>query len=263
MNKLILFFTLFFLSLGTINSQKLKTQFSNSIAINADRFFGIDNLGNYYYSKENILFKKNLNNIFQYKNISLNKITSINFTNPLKVIVFYENFNTCILLDAQFNEILRKNFTNELNDAIVTQIGLASNNRLWLFNSLNNSILLYDYTLNTSQTVGQPLTSTIAFSQTNFNTFYWIDEISNLYSCDIFGKTSFMCNVPAYDKIQIIDNERILFLLSNKLYLLNNTAKSIFEIEVVENSLENFYYKDQNLAIFTDQQIKNFKITIP
>lgn len=244
-------------------SQKLTTTLVNSTPLAADSFLGIDTMGNYYFIKDNVFTKKNASQTWQYKNVALGKITSVDILNPLKIIIFYENFNTTVLLDAQLNEILQKNFSIALKETLVSHVGLASNNRLWLYNNLTNSIELYDYTTNASQTVGQPLTQKIVYAQTNFNTFYWIDEMNNLYTCDVFGKVTLMCNVPAYEKIQIIDGERLLFSTNNKLYLLNNTLKSIIEIEIVENSFENFYCKDQNLAIFTNQQISNYKIILP
>lgn len=244
-------------------SQKLTTSLSNSIPLVANSFVGFDTMGDYYFIKDNVFTKKNALQTWQYKNVALGKITAVDIINPLKIVVFYENFNTCVLLDAQLNEILQKNFSIALKETLVSNIGLASNNRLWLFNSLTNTILLYDYTTNTNQTVGQALTQKIVYAQTNFNTFYWIDELNNLYSCDVFGKVTLLCTVPAYDKIQILDNDRLLFSANNSLYLLNNISKSIFQIEIVENSFENFYCKDQNLAIFTNQEITNYKIKIP
>jgi hypothetical protein len=47
------------------------------------------------------------------------------------------------------------------------------------------------------------------------------------------------------------------------MYCLNNITKTVYKIEIVEKSLQNFYYKDQILAIFTNQEIKNFKLKLP
>jgi hypothetical protein len=244
-------------------AQKLNTTLTHSKPLLCDTYVGFDTLNDSYYIKDNVFIKKSGSKTWQYKNVALGKITSVDIINPLKIVLFYENFNTCILLDAQLNEILQKNFTTDLNNAIITAIGLASSNRLWLFNSLTNEILLSDYKTNETKTVGLPLTQNIAYYHSDFNSFFWIDDFNNCYSIDIFGKSTLLCTVPAYDIIQIIDNERILFSVTNKLYLLNSVKKSIIEIEIVENSFENFYYKDQNLAIFTNQQIKNYKIILP
>lgn len=49
--------------------------------------------------------KKNNTQLWQYKNLSLGKITKIDLQNPLKIVLFYEGFNSVILLDNQLNEI--------------------------------------------------------------------------------------------------------------------------------------------------------------
>ena len=72
--------------------------------------------------------------------------------------------------------------------------------------------MLFDYLKNTSKIIGNPIQENIKYTQSDFNNFYWIDEINNWYSIDIFGKVSLLANIPPFEKIQIIDNEKLLFL---------------------------------------------------
>ena len=72
-----------------------------------------------------------------------------------------------------------------------------------------------------------------------------------------------LANIPPWENIQIIDNDRLLFSSNNVLYCLNNKSKVVYEIEIVEKSFQKFYFKDQILAIFTNQQIKNLKLKLP
>ncbi len=88
----------------------MKTQLISSQKIDADEMVGFDGSENMYYIKNNVLFKKNKKELWQYKNISLGKITHVDIQNPLKTILFYENFNTVITLDNQFNETQKINF---------------------------------------------------------------------------------------------------------------------------------------------------------
>ena len=198
-----------------------------------------------------------------YKNVVLGKITAVDIINPLQIVLFYEQFNTVILLDNQLNEIQKINFSRLEVPIMTSNVSFSGRNQLWIYNTINQKLGLFDTTKNTINEFAIPVQGTIKHSQSDFNNFYWIDDFNNCYSCTIFGKTTLLCNVPAYDHIQIIDKERLLFSVNNKLYILNYIKKSIFEIEIVENSFDNFYYKDQILAIFTDQEIKNFKITLP
>lgn len=262
MIKKITFFLVLLLS--TIGfSQKLSTTLVGSNKIVCDTYIGFDTFGDYYFLKDNVFYKKSKSQLWQYKNVALGKISSVDIINPLQIVLFYEQFNTVLLLDNQLNEIQKINFSSINNSTVISNTGLSARNQLWFYNSINQKIGLFDYKKIAFTEFPIPFQGTIKNTQSDYNNFYWIDDLNHFYSIDIFGKTNLHCTVPAYDKIQIIDNERILFSVNHKLYLLNYAKKSIIEIEIVENSFQSFYYKDQNLAIFTDQQIKNYKIKLP
>ena len=69
--------------------------------------------------------------------------------------------------------------------------------------------------------------------------------------------------VADFDQIQIIANQEVVFSKAGKLFLKDLKKNSIYTIENVDKSFTNFYYKDQILSIFTNQEITNYKITIP
>jgi hypothetical protein len=140
---------------------------------------------------------------------------------------------------------------------------MASQNQFWVYNALTQQIMLLNYANNTFKNIGNPIQEAIKYTQSDFNNFYWVDENNNWYSIDIFGKVNLIANIPPWENIQIIDSERLLFSNDSVLYCLNNNTKVIYEIEIVEKSFQNFYYKDQILAIFTNLQIKNLKLKLP
>ncbi|WP_284652849.1 hypothetical protein [Flavobacterium terrisoli] len=242
---------------------KLRTTAINSEELENKTYVGFDGLGNNYYIKNNVFIKQNEAQTWEYKNVALGKITSVDYVNPLKIVVFYEDFNTIITLDNQLNEIQKLNLFEIDETIFASKTGMASQNQFWIYNALTQQILLFDYLKNTSKNIGNPIAESIKYTQSDFNNFYWIDEINNWYSIDIFGKVTLLANIPPFEKIQIVDNEKLLFSRDNTLYCLNNKSKTVFEIEIVEKSFQNFYYKDQILAIFTNQQIKNYKIKLP
>jgi hypothetical protein len=259
-------FCLLFLIIYTnsfCQNQKLKTTVLNTAELENKTYIGFDGLGNSYDIKNNVFIKQNETQKWEYKNVPLGKITSIDYVNPLKILVFYEEFNTIILLDNQLNEIQKLNLFDIDNTIFASKIGLASQNQFWIYNALTQQILLFDYLKKTYKNIGNPIQETIKHTQSDFNNFYWIDDINNWYAIDIFGKTTLLANIPPFKKVQIIDKEKILFSRDNILYCLNNVTETVYEIEIVEKSFQNYYYKDQILAIFTNQQIKNYKIKLP
>lgn len=231
--------------------------------IEADQFLGFDVLGNLYYLKNKVLFKKNEIQTWQYKNLVLDKITKVDFLNPLKILLFYEDFNTVIMLDNQLNEIQKINFSDNSAPLMIGAIGIASQNRLWIYDRLSQQIGLFDYLKDTFQTITPSFQSAMKHYESNFNSFQWIDEKNNWNSCDIFGKVTAIGTIPDFEQIQFVNNEMILFLKDGKLYLQHIQNQKCYPIATDDKSFESFYYKDQILAIFTATEIKNYKITIP
>ncbi|MEO5776844.1 MAG: hypothetical protein ABIQ27_08060 [Flavobacterium sp.] len=263
MKNAVYFFLLFCSTISFCQNQKLKTTALDTKELENKTYIGFDGLGNNYYIKDNVFIKEKDAQKWEYKNVALGKITSVDYVNPLKIVIFYEDFNTIITLDNQLNEIQKLNLFDIDNTIFASKVGLASQNQFWIYNALTQQIMLFDYLKNTFKNIGNPIQESIKYTQSDFNNFYWIDEINNWYSIDIFGKVTLLANIPPFEKIQIIDNEKLLFSRDNILYSLNNQTKVIHEIEIVENSFQNYYYKDQILAIFTNQQIKNYKIKLP
>ena len=261
--KIAVFFLIFQLSLVFAQEQKIEAKQISVQKIDMDVFVGFDGMGNLYYIKNNVFYKKNEQELWQYKNVSLGKITKIDFQNQLKILLFYENFNTIILLDNQLNETQKINFSENATPIVVSATGIASQNRLWIYNSLTQEIGLFDYLKSTFQSITPSFDGNIKKYDSDFNTFRWIDDKKNWYAVDVFGKISLLGKVADYDQIQVVANQEIVFLKDGKLFLQDFNKNTLYTIGNVEKSFKNFYYKDQILAIFTNQGITNYKITIP
>ncbi|MCV9929413.1 hypothetical protein OIU83_17240 [Flavobacterium sp. LS1R49] len=263
-----LIFLIIISSFSTVLSQnnKLPITTINSITLDADQFLGTDSFGFAYLIKNNIIIKTNGKDAYEYKNISLGKIAKVDLENPLKIVLFYEDFNTVILLDNQFNEVNRINFSKNTTPILASGIGIASQNQLWVYNTLNLQIGLYDYLKNEYKTVSTPISGNIKYYQSNFNVFYWIDDKNNWFSCDIFGKISTLGKVLDFDTITLLNNHMYVFKKGNLLFFKDISKPESgdpSQIEVSEKTFTNFYYKDQILSIFTSGGITNYKIIIP
>ncbi|MFV8343999.1 hypothetical protein [Flavobacterium sp. XS2P39] len=257
----VFFFTLSWIATG--QNQKLLATKINYVTIAADQFLGYDQFGFYYTIKNNVFSKTKDSEAIEYKNISLGKITKVDLQNPLKIILFYENFNTVILLDNQLSEIQNINFSQHTIPIVANAIGIASQNQLWVYNSLNQQIGLYDYLKNNYKAISTSFPESIKYYQSDFNTFYWIDEKNNWFSCDIFGKITRKTKTPDFDAIEIINNNQFLISKNAILTIEDLEKNQKFEIEILEKTFKKFCYKDQILSIFTSEGITNYKITIP
>jgi hypothetical protein len=250
---LILLFIACSFSAVSAQNQKINAALISQFNTDIDDFLGYDSFGFSYHIKNNVFRKTKENEVFEYKNVSLGNITN-------------EDFNTVILLDNQLNKMTEINFSQNSTPIVVPAIGMSTQNQLWIFNTLNQQIGLFDYLKNEYKTVSTALTEGIKYYQTDFNTFYWIDKKNNFFSCDIFGKTTALGKVPDFDQIEIINPNSYIFRKVNLLYFKDKTSTALdtfSEIEILQKSFDKFCYKDQILSIFTAKEITNYKIVTP
>ena len=263
MKKYLFTSLLFYAMLMFGQIQTLNPKFVNSILFEADDLIGFDNIGNYYYIKNNVLFKKTESTILQYQNVSLGKIKKVDIINPLKIVLFYEDFNSVVFLDNLMNEIQKINFSKNEMPIIASAIGMSGQNQLWLYNSLNQQIGLYDITTNKIKNLGVPIKESVLYYQTDFNTFNWIDIQNQWFSCSIFGRVVNNGPITFQNQVQLLDSNQLIYLNENVLFLNDRNAATNYKIEIVEKSFVKFYFKDQILSIFTTQGITNYKIILP
>ena len=212
-----LFILLFFVA-GISFSQEIKTEFISKIPLHADTFIGVDELGHLYYTKDNILYKKRDSDTINYSNVSLGKITSVNIQNPFKIIVFYKDFNSIILLDNNLNELTNKiDLTRETLFNNVQFVSISSENNLWLFSD-DTKLHLYDYKNHSIKVQTQPLN----FYQTYFHPKTIKSTYKNVWLLSTHGVIQFN---EYGNYIQFIDIESITDIFPSKkgfIYLKNN-----------------------------------------
>jgi hypothetical protein len=252
-----------FSAIGFCQNQKPTATKLNTIAVDADDFLGYDSFGFYYTLKNDVFSKINGSERLDYKNISLGKITKVDLQNPLKLVLFYENFNTFITLDNQLNETQKINFSENAIPIVATAVGLASQNQVWVYNSMNQQIGLYDYLNQNYKILATPLTENITFYNTDFNLFQWIDTANNWYACDIFGKIRKINSIPDFDCITLLNDTQYIYSKSGELYFVDIVKEQKTQFVIFEKTFIKFHYKDQILSIFTTLGISNYKITIP
>ncbi|MBC5836831.1 hypothetical protein [Flavobacterium muglaense] len=263
MKKTILLFFIVHLYHFTAQGQLIKALPVSSQKTDADVFIGLDSMDHSYYIKDNVFYKKNQTAIWQYKNVSWGQITKVDLQNPLKLVLFYENFNAVVILDNQLNEIQKINLSNNQDPIIANAIGLATQNQLWVYNSFNQQIGLYNYLKNEYKSISTSFPESILYYQSTLTTFYWIDKKNQWYSCDRFGKITAIATTTAFDQIEIISDNQYLYSKNSIISIEDIAKKEKYEIEILEKSFKYFTYKDQILSIFTSEGITNYKIIIP
>jgi hypothetical protein len=138
--KKIILYALISFSLGSLSAQTVDSlpQMSRFFAGSyAD--FEVDNLGNIYMLTPDNQLKKYspsgdslgvFNDVRRY-----GKIAYIDVTNPLKILLFYQEFGTIVMLDRFLNNINSIDLRQQ-GFYQVTCIGLAYDNNIWVYDAL-------------------------------------------------------------------------------------------------------------------------------
>lgn len=263
MQYLIHLFFLFTFCLGFGQQKSIGVKHLETQKTQAQYFIGRDAFGNNYTLYDNVLRKENSLSKTEYKNIALGKIEQVDLQNPLQIVLFYKTMNAVVLLDNQLNETVRINFTETNPELLPQWIGLASQNRLWLFDLASQKLGLYDYHKKTFHPVSVAFEVPITYAQTDYNYFYWTNKEQKLMAANVYGKVNFLGMTTDSDQIQIISSKQILLKKGDTLNVYDLEKETSQIIPIPEKSIQSFYYKEQILSIFTDNEIRNYKIILP
>lgn len=259
-NLLVILFLLPFIAKG--QELTMPAKFLTSYTTDKELYIGTDAFGALYTVQDNEFHKRKEGVLLKFKALSLGDITKIDLQNPLQIVLFYKRFNTVVLVDNQLNETKRINFSAVPEPLIAETIGLASQNRLWLYDINTQRLGLCDLAQNAFRPLTPPFTDTIKHYQSDYNFFYWVDATGKCFACNVFGKVSFLGNVADYEKIQLVSATEALVQKDNALYLHNLQDGTRKRIELVEKTFDGFQYSAQILSIFTGGEINQYKITL-
>lgn len=260
------FFTIIFLFFQLLfaNAQEIQIEFLKDFPLNADEFIGVDNFENYYYIKNNTLYKKTSQQTFTYTNTQLGKITSVDITNSLKILLFYKNFNTVLFLDNRLNELTTSiNFTSESFSQQITFVNISSNNNLWLYSLDNNVLQLWNHQTKKVQFTSQPLSS---YS----DNFKVIQQLSSYKNCWLIGEDAILKfnEYGVFLEASTVDNythlkpfqKGYIYLKDTKLYY----QKSLTDFQQIHTEIEGFIksysINTNHIYIFDGTKIFVFKI---
>ena len=254
-----LFIILFYIPFFLFGQNSISVDLKDSITIKTNRFVGKDIYNNYYSISQNTFIKQNKNEVLNYQNLALGNIFSVDYSNPLLIVIFYKDFNSIILLDQQLNEV-QKISGNDFG-LIFEVTGLARQNSLWFYDTVSQKFGIYQFNENTFKFISIYLPTKIVNWKSSYNNFEWITDENIIYSINYFGKIKNLGSIPQSESTLILDENQYLLKLGEKLYL--HSLENKREILIPQKSFENFCFKDGILSIFTNDKVYNYKLNIP
>ncbi|WP_296314126.1 hypothetical protein [Winogradskyella sp. UBA3174] len=257
MHKLFYFVLLF--SFTCFAQQQVKTSFIDSTKLNVESIFGIDTSGTLYYTTEdNTFHKQTKDTTITYTNFQLSKITTANTFNSLKINLFYEDFNTVIVLDNRLAEIFKVDFNTSQPYKNVSFISTGFDNMLWIFNQDLQQLELYDFKTNKTKLKTVPIQSQILDLKSDYNYCYMLTE-KYLYIYSYFGSLISKHKNVGYEKLAF-SKAHLVLRKENQLFILQKNKTEIRPIVLPNLLIKQFLVTNETLYIYDDEILRQYQL---
>lgn len=231
--------------------ETIRTLFT--IKASAD-FYTTDNIGNTYLIKgEEIKKYSQTGDLLKiFSNKTTGKITSVDATNPLRILVFYKDFATILIID----DLLSQNgdpmnlldYSLEQSDVICTSF----NNGIWFFNRENMELVRLDESFKPAVNTGNLNRLLSADFKPNFMTenngyLYLNNPAEGVYVFDIYGTYFKTIPIKNLQRFQVKDN--VMFYYLNGL-LKSYNMKDLTQKELPFKNVTDVRIEKENYYLF-------------
>lgn len=251
-------YTFLLFSVTVVSQNTIDLSFVKKSPLSVSVISGIDNFGTIYYTNNNAFYKKTPEKTTSYSNIQLGAITSTNTFNPLKINLFYKDFNTVIILDNRLAEIFKIDFNNTEPYKNVSHISTGNDNTLWIFNQDLQKLELYDYKSKTTRVATIPVTSNVLDLKSDYN-FCWLLTEKFLYKYNYFGSLLMKTPNSGYTAISV-SNENVVLSSDISLYYLDKKSEKMTTIKTPELLIKQFLLNNETLYIYDSKVLHEFQL---
>ena len=219
-------------------------------------FINVDSQGNLYILMDSYLYKYSLTGELQYSftNFMLGSITSVDVSNPSKIMLFYKESGVLIFLNEQLAPITEIIDLRSMNFNTVLLAAFSTTNNIWLYDYANMDLISLDFNMN--------LKNKIQYSFQNFQPKQMtvIDEKQiaiftpeiGIRFFDSFGTFQKSSAITSDKFIQITDTY-IYYLKGNIIHCYNYIKLDESTVELkIENIIQCLVYRDKYILLTED-----------
>ena len=247
---------IFIASFYSVAQTEISAEFVQKEALKANDIISIDNFKNKYLINDNALILQKKNEQLEYSNVQFGKITTANAFNPLKINLFYKNFNTAIILDNRLAEIFKIDFNSIQPYKNITYISTGYDNTLWVFNQDTQQLELYDYKYNITRVKTLPIQGNILDMKSSYN-YCWLLTDNFLLIYNYFGSLIKKIKNDGFTEMAE-SNENIILRKEQSLFYLEKDSITVVSISIPNLLINRFLVTNETLYIYDHVYLHEF-----
>tara|TARA_B100000768_G_scaffold104565_1_gene97108 strand:- start:1563 stop:2342 length:780 start_codon:yes stop_codon:yes gene_type:complete len=256
MKLLVLFYLINFS--GFSDENKLILTLISKTSTNNKEFKAVDNFSNLYFIKNNELIKISEKDTFYYRNNFYSNITSLDAKNPLRIQLFYEDFNSLLVLDNKLSEISKVDFNFLEPTKTVSKVSASSDNNIWIFNELNSKLELFNYINQKSKVINYEISGEIISLVSNYK-YCWVLTDTYIYKFNYFG--SLIDKTKANNIEEIVNfSDVLIFKRDNELFYYDEKTLTENKFDLEDLLIKDFFVINQSLYIYDSEHYIKYQI---
>lgn len=175
-------------------------------------YFTTDNLGNIYLvdGPELLKYSAQGKRMARYSNLRMGGISNVDATNPLKILVYYRDFQQVLFLDNQLSPNGQAVSLEALGLEQAGLVAASANNSFWVYDKRNNELHRYSEQTRRIVSTGnlkQVLTTAMKpVEMKEHNNFLYVNSPeAGIFVFDIFGAFSRLIPLTKVEEFQVTD----------------------------------------------------------
>ncbi|WP_435578029.1 hypothetical protein [Gilvibacter sp.] len=253
--KMLLFLLLPVLAFGQL-------KLDDKTRLDADKFIGVDAYNNTYSVVNNALIKTSERDRWNYADFTLGSIAAVDIINPLRILVYYADFNIAVFLDNTLNEIERVNF-NEVEDYLnIEAVRVANNNSVWVFNKDAQQLELYNYRSGKRSIISQPVEGNLVATASDFNFCHLLTD-SEVITYNVYGSILRIFDNPGFTQIWTSPQRGLIALDEQDVIYFTEAPEQQFEATEsgTKIAVKDLQLTSEFLYIYDGEFVYSFRLT--
>ncbi len=214
-----------------------------------------------YFINNNEFSKQTDSQTLHYTNLQLGAISSANTFNPLRLNIFYKNFNTVMILDNRLSEIYKIDFNTITPYRSPSYISTGYDNTFWIFNDNTQQLELFDYKTNTLRAASTPINSEVLDMVSNYN-WCWLLTKDFIYQFNYVGSLVQKIKNEGFTKLDE-SNENLILKKENSLFYLKKGTTAFIRLNLPDLLIKQFLLTNQTLYIYDLKNLNQFHLITP